>query len=153
MKKLPLGARARAGFTIIELLVVLAILGITMAISAGRIHDLMIQTRVSRAATAVRNDLEAAFAISTRNRKPTRITWNSGAMQLSVTDAPGTMTYRHSQLGLDPYGLTAGSVTFSSSPVQVFPNGFADNTLTITLTMEKTTKQVIMSRAGMVQVK
>ena len=74
-------------------------------------------------------------------------------MQLSVTDRPGTDTLRHTQLGRDAYGLSASAVTVSSSPVEVFPNGIANNTLTITLSMEHITKQVIMSRAGMVQVK
>lgn len=153
MKKLRLGARAPAGFTLLEVLVVLVIVGVTMTISAGRIHQLIIQNRIARAATAVRNDLEAAFALAVRNRRPTRIAWSSSDMQLSVTDRPGTDTLRHTQLGRDAYGLTASAVTVSSSPVEVFPNGIANNTLTITLSMEHITKQVIMSRAGMVQVK
>ena len=74
--------RARAGFSMIELIVVLVIVGIIFGISAGRIHDLIIQERVARAATAVQNDLEAAFAIATRNRRPIRIVVELDDMQL-----------------------------------------------------------------------
>ena len=86
----PLRRRARAGFSMVELILVLTIVGITFAISVGRIHDMMIQQRIARAATAVQNDLEGAFALASRNRRPIRISWNSATMQLDVTDRAGT---------------------------------------------------------------
>lgn len=137
----------------IELLVVLTIIGITAAISAGRIHALMIQHRIARAATAVRNDVEGAFTIAIRNRKPTRITWNSATMQLAVTNRSGSTTYRHTALGRDSYGLTTNAVSFSSSPIEVYPNGMASDQLTITFQIENVSKTVRMSRAGLVEVK
>ena len=90
----------------IEMMAALVIVGITSAMSAGRIHDLIIQERIARAATAVQNDLEAAFAIAGRNRRPIRIVWSAANMQLDVTDRAGTTAYRHTGLGPDAYGLT-----------------------------------------------
>src|SRR5205085_2037663 len=119
---------------------------------AGRIHDLIIQQRVARAATAVQNDLEAAFAIAGRNRHPVRIVWDSTARQLGLTDRAGTTAYRHTGLGKDPYGLTGNGVSFSRSPVEVYPNGLANDTLIITFTAPNITRRVRMSRSGLVQI-
>lgn len=136
----------------VELILVLTIVGITFAISVGRIHDMMIQQRIARAATAVQNDLEGAFALASRNRRPIRISWNSATMQLDVTDRAGTMAYRHTSLG-QAYGMKASTVSFSSSPVEVYPNGMSNQPLTITLSQESVTKNVRMSRTGMVVIR
>lgn len=142
----------RAGFSMIEMMAALVVVGITSAMSAGRIHDLIIQQRIVRAATAAQNDLEAAFALAVRNRKPIRIVWSATDMQLGVTDRAGTIAFRHTGLGPDAYGLRSGDVSFSSSPVEVYPNGLASDTLTITLTGPNVTKRVRMTRAGMVMI-
>ena len=148
----PLRQRARAGFSMIELIVVLVIVGITIGISAGRIHAMIIHERLVRAATAVQNDLEAAFAIATRNRRPTRIVWNGDDMQLSVVEHDWSKTYRHTGLGRDPYGLKKSNVSTSYSFVDVFPNGMADHPLSIWFNINKTKRTVEMSRTGMVKI-
>jgi len=145
-------ATHRKGFTLLELMVVVVIMGVVGSMSAGRIHELMLHGRLSRAASGVQNDLEAAFATAGRNRRPIRIVWNSTSMQMQVTDRAGYLTYRRTSLGVDPYGLTPGAVTFSRSPVEVYPTGLANDTLLITLSVENITKRVRMSRAGLVQV-
>ncbi len=147
------GLRARRGFTILELIIVIVVAGVVMTIGFPKVHDLMVQQRVSRASTAVQNTLEAAFAIAGRNRRPIRISWDSSKMQLAVTDRAGTVFYRRTGLGQDPYGLTSSDVTFSASPIEVFPNGLANDSLTITLSTGGVTKKVGMSRGGMVYIK
>ena len=142
----------RRGFSLLEVSVVLVIAGIVGSMSAGRFHDLIVQQRVARAATAVQNDLEAAFATAARNRKPVRISWSASTMQLNVTSRDGSRTYRHTGLGRDAYGLTSSAVSVSQSPVEVFPNGLAADTLLVTLSMNNTTKRVRMTRAGLVQI-
>jgi prepilin-type N-terminal cleavage/methylation domain-containing protein len=145
--------RARRAFTILELIVVLVVAGVIMAIALPKVHYLMVQQRISRASTAVENSLESAFAIASRNRRPIRITWSSTTMQLAVTDRAGTVFYSRTGLGQDPYGLTSSNVTFSQSPIEIYPNGLANSPLTITLTRDNVTKKVVMSRGGMVQIK
>ena len=147
------GLRVRRGFTILELMIVIVVAGILMTVGFPKIHDIMVQQRVLRASTAVQNSLEAAFAIAGRNRRPIRISWNSSTMQLAVTDRNGTVFYRRTGLGQDPYGLTSGNVTVSHSPIEVYPNGLANLPDTITLSTGSVTKHVIMSRGGMVQIK
>jgi Tfp pilus assembly protein FimT len=133
-------------------MVVMLIGGVMAKMSIGRIHDLMSQQRVSHAATAVQNDLEAAFQIAGRNRQPVRIAWDVSVMQLEITDRAGTTYYRRTNLGRQAYGFASNAVTFSTNPVEVYPNGLANNTLLITLSSNTFTKKLRMSRAGLVQV-
>jgi prepilin-type N-terminal cleavage/methylation domain-containing protein len=141
----------RAGYTIIELLVVVAIGGVMAKLSMGKIHDLMSQQRVVHAATSVQNDLEAAFQIAGRNRAPVRIAWDADAQQFSLTNRAGTMVFRKTNLSRQAYGFGRNAVSVSSSPLEVYPNGLAADTLLVTITSNGFTKKLRMSRAGLVQ--
>lgn len=143
------GLRNRRGFTLLEVLVVLMIMGVVGALSAGRIHAIIVQQRVSRAANSLQTDLQSAFGIASRNRQPIRISWNSTKMQLDVTDRAGATFYRRTPLGND-YGFASSNVSVSASPVEVYPNGYASDTLTIVLSSDGNTKRVHMYRTGMV---
>jgi Tfp pilus assembly protein FimT len=136
----------------IELLLVLTIGGIMAALSFGKIHDLLSQQRVMHAATAIQNDLELAFQIAGRNRKPVQIKWTPSTQQFAITDRSGTMYYRKINLSKQAYGFDSTSVTVSQSPVPVFPNGLASTDLTITISSNNITKKIHMSRAGLVNI-
>jgi prepilin-type N-terminal cleavage/methylation domain-containing protein len=142
----------RPGVTLLELMVVVVIMGAVGAMSAGRVHALIIHQRITRAASAVQNNLEAAFAVSSRNRRPVRIAWDASTAQLQVTDRAGTKTYSHTNLGRDPYGLGASAISVSRSPVDVFPSGLANDELVVTITLENLIRRVRMSRAGMIDI-
>jgi len=118
-------------------------------------HDVIVQQRVYRASNDIQTNVEAAWALAARNRRPIRIAWNSSTMQLKITDRAGTTTFRTASLGQDPYGLLSSNVTFSSSPIEVYPDGLASDTLRITLSVTSVSPAVIkriwVSRAGLVQ--
>jgi hypothetical protein len=132
-------------------MVVVMIGGLMAKLSIGRIHDLMSQQRVAHAATAVQNDLEAAFQIAGRNRAPVRIWWDATVQQFSITDRAGTMTFRKTSLSRQAYGFASNAVTVSTSPLEVYPNGLAADALLITISSNGFTKRLRMSRAGLVQ--
>jgi prepilin-type N-terminal cleavage/methylation domain-containing protein len=142
----------RNGFTMLELMLVVVLLGIVSAMSAGRIHDLIIQQRVVRAATAVQNGLESAFALAGRNRQPVRISWSPASMQFGVTDRSGNVFYRRIGLGTDAYGLESANVSVSRSPLEVYPGGLANDTPAVTLSVSGMTKRIRMTRSGLVRV-
>ena len=136
----------------IEMTVVIVVVGLILSMTTGRIHSFLTEQQSVRAATAIQNDLEAAFAIAGRNRRPVRITWDSANVQLDVTDRSGTVFFRKRSLADASYALSAGAVRFSRSPLEVYPDGLADDTLTIVVTGANGAKTVRMSRAGMVRV-
>jgi prepilin-type N-terminal cleavage/methylation domain-containing protein len=151
------GIRSRAGFSILELTVVLVLVGIITAVATGRIGGMLAQQRVTRAAGLLQADMELAFTLAGRNRSPTRLTLTSTASELTfkVTDRSGT-EYKRTDLTNSAYGLRYTDVTASTSMVEVYPNGFSSGPLTITisLTRDGTTyaKTVQMTRAGLVRV-
>lgn len=148
-----LSLRARAGFSLIELFVVMLIGGILTTMSLGKVHTLLSQQRVVHAATAIQNDLEAAFQIAGRNRKPVQISYDGSAQRFTIGDRTGSMYYRRTNLSADAFGFSSTSVTVSKTPLQVFPNGLAEDTLLITLSSNGITKKLYMSRTGLVQIK
>lgn len=143
---------AHRGFTILELLTVIVMVGLISTISVSQIHSVMLKERVQRAATSLDNTIEAAFALATRNRQPVTMSWSSSSMQFSVTDRTGNTAFRNVSLAPAASGLASGSVTFSDAAVTIYPNGLAGDTLLVTISSTAETKYVKVSRAGLVQI-
>jgi prepilin-type N-terminal cleavage/methylation domain-containing protein len=144
-------ARPRRGFSLFEVITVLVLIGVLTSISIGKMRDVMTQQRLYRASNIVQTNVEAAWALAARNRRPIRISWDAVNRQMRVTDRGATTTFRRASLGQDPYGLPPGSVTFSKDTLEVYPNGLANDTLLITLSTTGLAKKVWVSRAGLVQ--
>jgi prepilin-type N-terminal cleavage/methylation domain-containing protein len=144
--------RARAGFTILELVTVLVVGGVLTSLAMAKVTQIMVSQRLKASMIAVQNDIEGAFMIAQRNRRPVRISWDASKLQLNVTDRAGTTTYRRTTLG-SAYGLKASNVTFSVSPLEIFPNGLAASSLVIALSANGFVDTVFVSRAGLVRTK
>lgn len=143
----------RPGFTIIELLIVMIMVGVIATLSVGRISDFIVQSNVARAAQSIRNDLQSAFQLAARNRQPVRLTWSSTAMTFSVTDRAQTQVFRRVGLGTTSgYNLRAANVSVypSSGFVEVFPNGLATDSFTVRISKGAYSKRIRMTRAGLV---
>jgi prepilin-type N-terminal cleavage/methylation domain-containing protein len=144
--------RLRWGFTVIELLAVLVIAGVISGLGIGKIGAYMSQQRVMRASASITNDLQQAFAIAGRVRQPVRIVIDTTQMMLSITDRAQTSVMRKVSLG-SGYGMKSSNISFYPSiPLEIYPNGLASDTLSITLQANGTSRYIRVSRAGMVQV-
>ncbi len=146
---------SHVGFTIIEMIVVLVIVGLLLGISIGRISATITQQRLNRAAIALSGDLQTAFSLAQRGRKPVTISFNAGSMELSVADAESGTVFRKTSLG--NFNLTSSNVSLSRTSLDVYPAGLASDSLSITLstTLGSTTysQRVRMTRGGLVQIK
>jgi prepilin-type N-terminal cleavage/methylation domain-containing protein len=146
---------ARLGFTFIEILTVIILVGLLAGLSAGRISAIMTRQRVNRAAIALSNDLQAGFALAQRDRKPITISFDTSTMQLSVKDQSSSTVFRKTSLA--GYNMTSSNISLSRSTLTVYPAGLAADSLSITLsaTINGTTysQRVRMTRGGLVQIK
>ena len=121
------------GFTLIEVLIVVTILGILVAISGSSIGRQVARDRVIRASTVVEGMLVEATQLAVRRRVPMSITAQGSTLQIRDR-ATGTVVKSR--------GFGAGSdlnATLTLSPatgVTIFPNGRANAALTVTLAGE-----------------
>lgn len=150
--------RLRAGYTIVELLVVASVLTVVTVISAGRIAEYMSDRNAAAAAAVVQNDLQQAFAIAARNRRPVRVSFSVADTALRITNRENTVTYVRRGFGVGSgFMLRPSDVTFCASVctnafVDVFPNGWASDSLNVTIGREGHARGLRMSRSGLVVV-
>ena len=65
-------SRRRSGFTVIELLVAMAVFGAVAMISVRAVGDTLRRDRVTKVSAIIGTDIEQAFAIAARLREPVR---------------------------------------------------------------------------------
>jgi len=146
----------RGGFTLIEMLVVVSVLGVIALMSVGQISNYTRERSVASAAAAVRMDLQQAFAIAARNRRPVRVSFAASDTALLITDRENTMTFVRRGLGtgggfmLLPSDVAFCTSSCSEASVIVFPNGWASDTLSVTISKSPYTRGIHMSRSGLV---
>ena len=146
------GAAGRRGFTMIELLIVLSILGIMTTLAVISFTKVMDQSRVDRAATTLSSDLQLAFALVGRNRKPVRITWDSTNVRFNVTDRTDTL-FRTRPMGLtSEFKLRQTDFTVSRPTLEIYPPGLANDSLNIRIVNRDTKRTISVARGGLVRV-
>ena len=142
-----------AAFTVIEMIVTLTIVGVVVAVTVPKISSINTQNKVHRAANVMQTEVQQAFAIAGRNRKPIKFLWSSATLQLQVTDRLGTTIYRRSGLGAgSSLNFVASDITIYPTTLTVFPNGLASDTLFLQVSKSGFTKTVRVSKSGMTRV-
>lgn len=145
----------KAGFTLIELMIVIAIIGIVSAIAAPNFRTYMAERRLSGAARMVMSDLMAARqkAVTQNNRfsvtfSGTQYTILDDDNDNGSTDSGEMTEVRNIQT--DYYDVTIPNVT--ANPV-FYPRGTASGT-SVTLTSSKTgkSKKVVVALTGRVKI-
>ena len=94
------------GFTLLEVIVAITIIGIAGALAFPRMNDIATRHRVDRAARALQTDVQQAFTLAGRNRAPVTLRWIAASGELQVTNLKGNAVYRRSSI--EGYGLSAG---------------------------------------------
>jgi type II secretory pathway pseudopilin PulG len=146
----------RAGFTMVEVAFVSSVLGVVTLMSAGKISHYIQERRVASAAAIVQSDLQQAFAIAARNRRPVRVTFTAADTALRIADRDGAVTYIGRRLGsssglmLTPSDVSFCTHTCTGASVDVFPNGWASDTLSVTIHKGGLSRAIKMSRSGLV---
>ncbi|HET9134272.1 MAG TPA: GspH/FimT family pseudopilin [Gemmatimonadales bacterium] len=144
---------ANRGITLAELLLVIVIIGILTSISVPAFGRTVQRSRVNQAAGVVATDLEQTVSLAARRRRPVVLSVESAGIYTvrdRATSPNDTLRLRRnlSSTTGDFPGLT---LTFSGTPVQVFPNGAVSTPLTVTISGGGHTRTVTLSAAGQVR--
>jgi prepilin-type N-terminal cleavage/methylation domain-containing protein len=143
----------RSGFTMIELALTLTVIAIMTAMMIPRFGRTMNSHRVARTASLVAGDLEQAFTLAGRYRKPMRITVTPGTATYTVTDVTGgavrlSRRLRDTDLG----NMTVAQELPLAGTVDVFPSGFSTAPFRIRITAGNSTRGISLSTAGLVRI-
>jgi prepilin-type N-terminal cleavage/methylation domain len=147
----------RNGFTLVELLIVLALIGIVASIAIRSVGDTMRRDRVVKLSAVLSTDLEQAFALAGRQRAPMRILIDSAKRTFSVASrADTTLKYRTRQFVTGD--MAVDYISANRSALDIMPTGLSTDTLRLTIgiySKNGTTydRTVRMTRGGLVRVK
>ena len=141
----------QSGFTLVEIMMVLAMLGLISAMGVWGMLPTLEHEKVRRAASVLIGDVQYAQALAARQRKPVAIVFNESLRMYMVKERGGTTVYRERFLGDDTdYDIEAMVITPEPS-VEVFPNGLLTRSLTVTIGIKDYEQDIVMSRAGQVR--
>src|SRR5215207_5162675 len=153
--------RGQLGFTMIELALTFTIIAILSLIVFPRFRRVMQSSQTRRSAAIVSMDLERAFTLAARYRKPMRLSCVGGAVSQTLqTCASGTYTIADRTGGTvrltrnlrGDGDLGRMTVTFSANPVDIFPSGVSSAAITLGITSGYSTRQILVTTAGQVRI-
>ena len=139
----------------IELALTLTVIAIMTAMMIPRFGRVMNSTRVNKSASILASDLEQAFTLAGRFRKPMRISCACGAGTYTIADRTGgtvrlQRTLRDNDLGR--MTLVMEQPAAAGSTVDVFPSGVSTALLRFRITAGNSTRAVSLSSAGLVRI-
>lgn len=135
----------------VELALTLCVIGIMTAMMVPKIGRIMQATRLNREIALVAADLEQAFTLAARYRKPMRLSCTCGTQTYTIADRTGGTVRLSRKMGADA-DLGTLTLAFSASPVDIFPSGVATAPDTVRITSGISTRAVVMTTAGQVRV-
>jgi prepilin-type N-terminal cleavage/methylation domain-containing protein len=153
--------RAQLGFTMIELALTFTIIAILSMIVFPGFRRVMQSSQTRRNAAIVASDLERAFSLAARYRRPMRLSCVGGAVSPNVqTCASGSYTVadrtggtvRLSRNLRTDRDLGMMTLTVSANPVDIFPSGVSTVPVTLQITSGGSTRSILMTTAGQVRI-
>ena len=140
--------RKRGGFSLVEWMTVIVILGTMFAIALPKLSNSVRQRRVIAAGNALNADIPMAFSLAARQRKPVVLSYDAASGEVRVTDRarPDSIYYRR------PLGSTSEfmleSVTMTPSSVQLLPSGVSSSAFTIRVANGNYARLLTVARTG-----
>jgi type II secretion system protein H len=141
----------RPGFTLLETLVVVVIMGILLMMAIPQVFTSMRSSQADRAAFSIVSDLETAASLAARQRAPVTFTVNSTDMRYMIRNraTSALLVDRYLSGSTSPYGVTALSMNVGT--LTLFPNGMASGPAIISLSVANQNRTVRLTRAGQIR--
>jgi prepilin-type N-terminal cleavage/methylation domain-containing protein len=139
----------RRGYTVIELLFVMIIIGVIVGITFVQMAPTLGRARVRGAASVLAGDLQYAQVMAARLRTPMVVSVDTAALTYQIADRSGTVI-RTRDFAAKDYALT--EMDASPASLEVFPNAVAAQNATYTVGANGYRRRVTFSRAGQIRV-
>ncbi|MFL5584840.1 MAG: Tfp pilus assembly protein FimT/FimU [Gemmatimonadaceae bacterium] len=143
---------SRPGFTMLEVLVVVVIIGVLAMIVGPATSRIVRHQRVNRAATVIAADLQNAFAVAARQRQPVRIQADAATRSYQFTDRKTGAVLRIRTFYGDTSEYRLSKLVFNPATIDVFPNGISSAKVDIDLANGDYSKKISASTAGFIRV-
>jgi type IV fimbrial biogenesis protein FimT len=143
---------SRFGFSIMEMIAVVSILGIMASVAGPAMSRIVRHNRVNRATMIITSDLQNAFAVAARQREPVRIQADASTRSYQFVDRKSGAVLRIRSFYGDTSEYRLNTLVFNPATVDVFPNGVSSAALTVTLENGDYAKEIKASTAGFVRV-
>mgnify|MGYP003292166939 CR=1 FL=1 len=135
----------------IEMALTLTVIAIMTAMMVPKIGRVMQATRVNRQTAILASDMEQAFTIAARFRKPMQLSCTCGTGTYTLADLNGGTVRLRRTLGQDR-DLGTVTLAFDNNPINIFPSGVSSLPLVARITSGISTRAVRVSTAGLVRI-
>jgi len=140
------------GFTLLELMIVIAVMGILATIAAPNFMRYMAERRLNGAARMVMSDLMNARMLAVTLNRNVQVTFSTSASAFYTYDAVGTAAVRNIQTGFGYQDVTVSATSnLTFAPTGRLSGSFG-STVTLTSTALTQPKTVTVSSAGRVAI-
>lgn len=140
---------ARRGFTLIEVLIVVTLVGILLGVAIPSVGRQVTNDRVQRSAMLVQGLLEEASLQAARRRAPVRVGISGSFIQ--VTDRASGTVLKQRSFGAASPDLKATVQMTPSGGVTIFPNGRSDAAVTFQLSGGDASVRVVRTTTGILR--
>jgi prepilin-type N-terminal cleavage/methylation domain-containing protein len=142
---------ARVGFTLLELIVVVLIVGVLAMMTGPAMSRIVRHNRVNRSATLIAADLQNAFAVAARQREPIRIQADAATKSYQFIDRKSGAVLRIRTFYGDTSEYRLTRLVFTPTTIDVFPSGISSAALVVDLSNGDYSRQVTASTAGFIR--
>jgi prepilin-type N-terminal cleavage/methylation domain-containing protein len=140
------------GYTMIEMATTLVVAGIVTTVGILMLGPAVEHAKVRSAANVVAGDLQYAQSLAVRERHPISVVVDSAQIQLVIRDrdVPSNV---HRTRALGPTSdFALDQISATGSSVELFPNGVAGSSITLTLGLRGFQRQVRLTKAGQIRI-
>ena len=141
----------RSGMTLMELMMVVVVIGITTAAILPRVARSREAATARSAATVIGSDVEAAFAAAARSRRPMLFRCDCPNHKYEVADQTDG-SIRLSRRLDSTTNLLVDRLTLSSTSIVIGPNGIASEAFEMAVSSGNSSRRVTVSRTGQVRI-